>query len=262
MKKLILTILASSFLLSCSSDSASDDSNNPSSNGLLLKTETDYFITPETTTYNYNGYKINTIEESDGSSSSFTYNGDFIIKIENLSEPSTITMNYLNDLLVSENQISASGNTFTNITYNSDGSITENNNDSNGNPISRTIRFYSQGNCVKEEIYTIDNSLATLLFSSIFTYDNKNSPYKNITGLYLCGKPFGMSVNNALSKTSKNADGIVTSVTQFTYQYNSQNYPVSKSRTYIPYTISPGANGGSFPGVPGPSTISNTYTYY
>jgi hypothetical protein len=262
MKKLILTILASSFLLSCSSDSSNDDSNNPSGNGLLLKTETDYFITPTTITYNYNGYKINTIEEPDGSSSSFTYNGDFIIKIENLSEPSTITMNYLNDLLVSENQISASGNTFTNITYNSDGSITENNNDSNGNPISRTIRFYSQGNCIKQESYSSTNGLMTLTGTILSTFDNKNSPYKNITGLYLWCKPLGMNVNNALSITSKNADGIVTSVTQFTYQYNSQNYPVSKSRTYIPYTISPGANGGSFPGVPGPSTISNTYTYY
>ena len=136
MKKLILTIIVSSFLLSCSSDSANEDTNNPTNTSLLVKTATDNFITPETDTYNYNGNKINTIE-SNGSSSTFTYNGDFIIKVEDLSEPSTITMNYLNDLLVSENQISASGNIFTTLTYNSDGSITENDNDSNGNPIRR-----------------------------------------------------------------------------------------------------------------------------
>ena len=276
MKKLILTILASSFLLSCSSDSSNDDSNNPSSNGLLVKTATDI---GGTSTINYNGNKIVNSSSSDGSSSNFTYNGDFIIA-ENTSINNGISglynytsiMSYSNNLLSSYAQNGGSTNysdTYNKTyTYNPDGSITENinsihTNNSSGNTTStvkKYIRFYSQGNCVKAEGYIPVNGVMTLTETRTYTYDTNNFPFKNITGFYAYYHPIGFANNNnKISETHKNAAGLVTKITQTTYQYNSQNYPISMTETITNYTINP-QTGASTPQTP---TVSNTtYTYY
>jgi hypothetical protein len=271
MKKLILTILASSFLLSCSTNSANDDSNNPSSNGLLVKTFTD--SQGLIGTYHYNGNKLTYTSGSDGSTTTLTYNGDLIIKEESTggSRSNNIqTMNYSNNLLISSTEISnstnSSSNYNSNYTYNSDGSITEirtGTNTYNGNTTnssSKNVRFFSQGNCVKEERYSSINGVMTLIETTTYTYDSSNYPLKNITGGYASNSPRNASsVNNPISATSKNASGVITYTNQTTYQYNSQNYPISMAETITNYIPDP-QTGTWTPGTP---TVYNaTFTYY
>ena len=268
MKKLILIILASSFLLSCSSDSSNDDSNNPE-NGLLVKTITYNGVT---TTLNYSGNKATYFLGSDGSTSTFTYNGDLIIKDEKTGGSGSNyirTMNYSNNLLTSStesrNSTSYSSSYNSTYTYNSDGSITEirtGTNTYNGNTTnfnSKDIRFYSQGNCVKIENYTFFDGVYTLNETIIYTYDNKNSPFKNITGLYTAYYPTG-NINNCISQINKNASGEITYTAQTAYQYNAQNFPISETTTETEYTINP-QTGTSTPGTP-QSLSPMIYTYY
>ena len=261
MKKLILTILASSFLLSCSSDSSNDDSNNPSSNGFLVKTITNYGVT---TTLNYSGNKATYFLGSDGSTSTFTYNGDLIIKEEQTggsSLNSIITYNYSNNLLTSSNSTNSSSNYNSTYTYNSDGSITEIRNGNTSNSTEKNVLFYSQGNCVKIENYTFFDGVYTLNETIIYTYDNKNSPFKNITGLYTAYYPTGnINVNNCISQINKNASGEITYTAQTAYQYNAQNFPISETTTETEYTINP-QTGTSTPGTP-QSLSPMIYTYY
>ena len=261
MKKLILTILASSFLLSCSSDSSNDDSNNPSSSGLLVKTITYYGVT---TTLNYSGNKATYFLGSDGSTSTFTYNGDLIIKEEQTggsSLNSIITYNYSNNLLTSSNSTNSSSNYNSTYTYNSDGSITEIRNGNTSNSTEKNVLFYSQGNCVKIENYTFFDGVYTLNETIIYTYDNKNSPFKNITGVYTAYYPTGnVNVNNCISQINKNASGEITYTAQTAYQYNAQNFPISETTTETEYTINP-QTGTSTPGTP-QSLSTIIYTYY
>ncbi len=264
MKKLILTILAGSFLLSCSTDSSNDDSNNPSSNGLLVKT---IINGAGTSTFNYNGNKLVNALSSDGTTTAFTYNGDLIIKDENVN--GFDISNYSNNLLVSNSSNWNSNNTsstfYSTYTYNSDGSITEINTGTStysGNTTSSShkfVRFYSQGNCVKEDSYSSINGVMTLTGTTLSTFDNNNSPYKNITGFYTWQNPQGYSVNNEINRTHKDASGVITRTVQTTYQYNSQNYPISGTTTTTNYTINP-QTGSSTPGTP--SVSNGTFTYY
>ena len=275
MKKLIYTILASSFLLSCSTNSSNDNTNNPSSNGLLVKTIT--YSGGTTSTFNYNGNKVTYISYSDGSTVTFTYNGDLIIKEEATGTGTEgsgrnwiHTMNYSNNILTSStesrNSTSYPFSYNSTYTYNSDGSITEiitGTNTYNGNTTninSKYVRFYSQGNCVKEDSYSSINGVMTLNETTTYTYDSYNFPFKNITGLYANQNPQeAASVNNAISETYKNANGVITKTIQRVCQYNSQNYPISMAETITNYTINP-QTGASTPGAP---TISTpTYTYY
>jgi len=264
MKKLIYTILASLFLLSCSTNSSSDNSNIITDNSLLLKTITN--SSGNTTMMSYNGNKLINCVNSYGSSPVFTYDGNFISKeVDNGGGSSNLvtTLSYNNNLLSSE--ISTFPYTYT-YTYNSDGSITEDKIttiNSSGNPytsIGKVVRYYSMGNCIREENYTQINNVMTHMSTVLYSYDDKNTPEKNILGFYIWKNSQGIiGVNNKVVETHKNASGVITSISQFTYQYNSQNYPITETETYTPYTIS-SSGTSSTPGTSSPSTI--TYTYY
>lgn len=265
MKKLIYTILASLFLLSCSSNSANEDSNNSSGTGLLIKTTTSG---SQTTTFNYNGNKLLSVSMTNGLSSTFTYSGTFIIS-QNTTDSnnpitSNIAFNYSNNLLSSsaENLIinNSSYNYNNTYTYNSDGSITENSTRYNPLPAyNKFIRFYSQGNCIREDHYNTSTGSITFTGSINYSYDTKNLPYKNITGFYAWQNPRGASINNVINKIEKNASGVITKTVQTTYQYNSQNYPISGIETSTNYNFD-SQSGTSTPGTPTTSNI--TFTYY
>jgi hypothetical protein len=90
----------------------------------------------------------------------------------------------------------------------------------NGNLIEdRNIKLYinSQGNIYKQH-YLSDGNIIN------FLYDNKNSPYKNITGY--CNLIF--EFNNVIQISDN------SSTTNYSYQYNGENYPISKFITNIP----------------------------
>ena len=266
MKKLILTLFASAVLVSCSTDSSSD---NPSSGGLLVKTITYNNISFfNQLTYSYNGNKFSGYIDSSGGYGTITYNGNYIINTGDFASNSTylVNYNYANGLLIStttnstyNNSSSTSSSTFV---HNSDGSITENETrTSNTGYVSHSMtkRYYSQGNCIKEENYNTVNSVLTLISISNSTYDTKNFPFKNVTGFYMCQNPQGASINNKISEITTNASGVVSSISQDTYQYNSQDYPISGNSSYTSYLIDP-TTGISVPSTPNISSV--TFTYY
>ena len=262
MKKLILTILASSFILSCSTDSANDNSNNPSTTGMLVKT-----ITREglTTTVNYNGNKVINASSTDGQNQTFTYSGNLITQVEGSGSSIifTQTCSYSNNLMVSDNYIYGSipnqqleSSVYI---YNSNGTITENKTitftdaDPANNYSYLYKQYYSQGNLIKKEYYTFDNSVPALNSTTTYTYDNKNPPYKSITGFLAI---ISNTKNNVISEIKKDSSNIVTESVQYTYQYNSNDYPLNCIKVRTPYST---FGGITIPGAPTTTTLYFTY---
>lgn len=264
MKKLILTIFASTALFSCSTNSSSDNSNSA---GLLPKTIT---FTDGTYTYvqtfSYNGNKLTGWQGSDGGYGITTYDGDFVIQDQTINVNSaynyTENYNYANNLLTSYSSISNSSSTNYVFTNNSDGTITENitSTDNTSGYIYHSMhkRYYSDGNCIKIEYYVDENSIMTLTSTTYYTYDTKNNFRKNGAGwIYLVGTLW--SKNNETGSITKNASGVVTGTSQSIYQYNSQDFPISCNYSNVYYSIDP-ITGISSPG--GTETYTEAYTYY
>ena len=257
MKKLILILSIALLLNSCSSDS---NSNDPASTDvLLLKTITD--DDGDITFFNYNGNKLASITNSTNDIfQTFTYNGNLIIKMELQSPDPTIVgtsfnFNYSNNILTSQTIYSGNflNNTFT-YTYNPDGSVTV------LSDYSMSKRYFSQGNCIKEEYYETNfNNVMTLVRTQTFTYDNKNFYFKSQAGYYGTSNGLGGSLNNEIGSITKNASGVTTRVTNIVYEYNSQDYPINAVQTSTPYTPYPIGNDS----YPGSSTITTkNFTYF
>jgi hypothetical protein len=226
---------------------------------MLVKTVTRDGVT---TTINYNGNKVINSSSTDGQNHTFTYNGDFIIKDECIgSLIFTNTYSYSNNLIVSDNLIfNPSGESYNRTyTHNLDGSITENLTITNpGNFVSSYINklYYLQGNLIKEEVYYIypDNPTPTLSSTTTYTYDNKNTPYRSVTGSLAI---IPNTKNNVISEIKKNSSNIVTESIQYSYQYNSNDYPLDCIRVRTPYSTS---SGITIPGTP--TTTTEYFTYY
>ena len=267
MKKLISTILASSFLLSCSSDSSNDDSNNPSSTGLLLKTVN---YGNGVVTYSYNGNKLTGSINSNGSYGTATYNGDFVSQIADFNPDNT---SYVTNYTYSNNRLSTK-NISTNyanppytenstFTHNVDGSVTENKTRTTSTGVVSQkiyIYYFTSGNLTKKEEF---NSAMTLTHTTTFTYDNKNSYVKNITGFIFLNGLDGFGSTQAHNETgyvkTNNITGNIEETEQITYTYNSQDYPISMINTSTSYYFNPQTNTNT-PSTP--QTYSETYTYY
>ena len=168
-------------------------------------------------------------------------------------------MSSISSIESSTNISNTSNSTYT---YNSDGSITVmstriytspgNTQTTNG----KTINYFSQGNLVRAEYYSITNGINTLIETVTFTYDTNNSPYKNIKGFNVLTNE---NVNNLKSETHKNASNVTTRTVQITYQYNSQNFPTSYTGVITNYTIN-SQTGASTPQTP--ISQNGTITYY
>jgi YD repeat-containing protein len=235
MKK-IICLLSLSFLIlqSCSSDSSSSSpTNNP-----LLKSET---ITDAsdgssyTINYTYNGNKLlKATYSDDGSYDKYYYTGDLITKIEFyddvdfLEQKVTYTYNADNKLVsyVDLNFNSDDGIRET-YTYNPDGTVTVvtyigdtvSQTDLNA---TRTITFLANGEVVSDESVSGSSTLT-------YTYDTKNNPYKNITGMdkisgYADSENVGI-IHNVLTKVQ--TSGTFTYTTNFEYTYNANDYPTT-----------------------------------
>ncbi|CAM3404406.1 hypothetical protein FLLO111716_08515 [Flavobacterium longum] len=225
MKK-ILCFLAIGALALQSCSSSSDDDDNASGVVLLKQTvETDADGSTFTSTATYNGTKINKVTSDGGYVVQFTYTGDLITKVEYklggvLFQKETYTYNGSGQLtsyvmLELEDDYGRKEN----YVYNGDGTISVSY--FNGDTTSQTtsdgtgvITFLPNG-----EVATITTSMGE---SHIYTYDNKNNPFKNVTGY---GKisftdigASGIMHNVVLDQMSFGADEII-------YTYNADNYP-------------------------------------
>jgi hypothetical protein len=223
MKKIIFLISLIFVLYSCSTEDSSEDSNN---NEVVLLKKLEQSNDLDIEYYKYNGTKLNYVSIGDESGQiwrlQFTYSGDLITKtewFENNQPTGEKDVNTYSNNKLSEVRIYSPGailEYIENYTYNSDGTvdiITEGFNGNSGGFVK--IFIDSNNNTIKKDYLGG--------YVKLFEFDNKNNPYKNITGLNKIFSLGGRSVgNNNITKEIMPYGNKL-----FNYQYNSQNYPIS-----------------------------------
>lgn len=239
MKKILCLFSALSMVLisSCSSE---DNESEESVNALPSKiTETiveegesgtlDY-------TFTYDGNKLKQISLSDASKSVYTYTGDVITKIEQYKSGilfSTDDYTYENGKLITKVTTQAFNSSIKEkltFVYNANGTVNANQSEIiDGQEVkydTTTLYTFANGNLISSEYINGERDKVTS------TYDDKKSPFVNITGLKLLldlDTEFDFySSNNSLTSVTVayDSDGEVTSTASVDYKnkYNSSNY--------------------------------------
>jgi len=238
MKRNILVFVILIILFGHSSCSK-DESNSADNSGdvTLVKTIV-YSDYPFMQQYTYDGTKLKKLKTDtsghtgygNGYYLTFTYTGDLITKIE--SYDSNDALNAYVDIKYSNGRILEAKTYAAKLlkakyeyTFNSDGSVDENVtsyfDSSKGNVFDSTRLFFdSTGNLIKTT--NTDNS------STVYTYDEKNNPLKNITGLReaLCLRDLEYAQNNVITMVDYNGT-IQSFKTLRNYQYNAEGFPLS-----------------------------------
>lgn len=233
-----LALACSAFLLILSSCSSSSDSSSSSGNlKLHQQIITNDFGDSNTATYTYNGDKLLRIDNSaDGSYSKVYYTGNLVSKFEDyddtdtMIEKSTYTYNSDNKLAsytyFNYGDDAAEKEVFT---YNANGTISSSYYFSDSASVTPTDLATTRViTLVDGEVYTVvstgdNNSTYT------YTYDTKNNIYKNILGFdklggYADGENLGIMHNIV---TESYQDGGGTQTDNYTYTYNSSNFPIT-----------------------------------
>lgn len=177
--------------------------------------------------YKYEGDKLVefiTTDEHETTRSLVEYTGDFITTIREYSggkEVGKTTFEYENGKLVREVEVGSNslGQTFTErmtFTYNSDGTITQTIN--GGNEYIITI---ANGNYMKD-VHRGE--------TRTYTYDTKNSPFKNVKGLsaLVVQGAYFSNANNLTGEVVELNNGVRT--VAYTYEYNTNNFPTKQMR--------------------------------
>lgn len=227
-------------LTSCSSDSSSSSTSSE----LLLKKE---IVTDPsdgssyTMTYTYNGTNLVKISyDDDDSYDKIYYTGDLITKIEFfddadfLEEKVTYTYNSDNKLssYVSVDYLNDNGEREV-YTYNSDGTVSGVS--YYGDSVTQTTLGTSRTITLSNGEVISEVSTSGSGSSTTYTYDTKNHPYKNIKGFDKIGG-FSDSDNigvthNLLTRVQTN--GSFTNTENYSYTYNSDNYPLTMSSSTL-----------------------------
>lgn len=232
MKKfLTLGALALFLMTSCSSDDSSDSVDNGSTSVLLKKTiATDEDGYEYTTNYNYDGNKLTSVTDSEGSTMNLFYENDLLVKIE-YSENNVVNQRDLltydsNNKLATFNVLDLDEDWAHKMlfTHNTNGTVSVE--DYSGDLTEQNILYgngvvtYNNNNITN---YTV-TSPGGYEVSWVYTFDSKNSPLKNIASFdsfNLAYQEGGQ--NNILSTVNEAYDESATT----TYTYNSDNYPVT-----------------------------------
>lgn len=188
--------------------------------------------------YSYNGNKLLKLTWNDGSSRVIVYSGELITRTEIRDANNNFygeydTMEYSNGKLTTyysySNNILISKNI---IVYNVDGTrtITElyyNYINGSYQGSSKMKQYFDVvGNISKIEYLSQNNTISQ---TETYIYDYMNNPTKNITG-YTNGVWGSRGLVNNLIKKTTSGTGI-NQITNYSYQYNNQNYPVSQFAT-------------------------------
>ncbi len=243
MKTKIMLLSIALLAISCSNDSNTVDPVD--STPILL---TKLMNNGETYVYTYNGSKI--VQEKglvDGDISNFTYTGDLITKIVSTSSngapTSTETFTYdSSNRLIKAEDISGSNSTVTTFNYLSADHVTIIEKHTSGNYVKTYTRdaYLNTDGSVKSYTQTIQATQnGTIVETGTgnlqpIVYDNKNNPFKNVTGLkniQVYNQVDQASEHNVLSyklvnsTTGSGSSGISSDIFTQTYQYNSNNFP-------------------------------------
>jgi len=219
-------IILVTLLFSCSKDNVNDSSNPDSSSILVKKITTTSSNNTNTDVYSYNGNKLTEVHKGNSSEYvKFTYQGDFITRmafyVANNQSGDYTDYFYSNNLLSQSKAYSANVlQAKFDYLHNTDGTIeiTEITYSNGTTYTDKTKEYFdSSGNLIKKEELRYSPPPTT-----IYGYDNKNNPLKNITGWNIC---FPSNINNKIKVNYSNI------IETFSYQYNSQGYPVSCNYT-------------------------------
>ncbi len=241
MKKVFLFLGALSIatISSCSSD---DDSstNPPNTNDVLVKREV-YQQAGEdgfnfTADFNYSGNKLVSVVSNDGYVENYTYTGNLITKVESFLDGEidlTETMTYNTEgQLISYSELFAGDSSATvyNFVYNSDDTVTKS---QVGSGFTTTYTFANG-----ELSQTVQSAGTTYTY----TYDTKNSPFKNITGYAAIADL--TAGDHELHGKARNIMSIVDETHSQNYMtnsfiYNDKGYPTQAKSTAIFYYEDP-----------------------
>lgn len=238
MKKLALACGA--FLLMLSSCSSSSDSSSSSTNDdvLVSKTVETYALDGSvvTSNYTYAGKKIVQETDSDGVVTKFTYTGNLITKIEYFDDSDALEQTEI-FAYNSSNQLTSytrlehfddNGDRETYV-YNANGTVTCTSYDgdllSQDNFYGTSIIYFTNNEVSMIEEYS---DIDILTGTRLYTYDTKNSPFKNIIGFdkiqFIENEAVGIHHNIV---TDNYTDfGVLTTYTT-TYTYNDNNFPLT-----------------------------------
>ncbi|WP_347050687.1 hypothetical protein [Flavobacterium olei] len=225
-------------LTSCSSD---DNSSDPGTANALPTKITETIVENGKSgsldyTFTYDGNKLKQISLSDASKSVYTYTGDLITKVESYKSGvlfSTDVYAYENGKLISKittNAFNATSQEKLTFVYNANGTVNVNQSEIiNKQEIkydTTTLYTFANGNMISSEYYDGVKEKITS------TFDDKKSPFVNITGLKLLldlDNEFDFySTNNALTSVTVTYDGegkvVQTASVDFKNKYNASNF--------------------------------------
>lgn len=243
MKKLLYLFTA--ILLVFTSCSKVDNDSSDSTSSILPKKVTTVYSDGDSDIENmvYNGNKIVSVTEKDGSSAKYTYTGDLITRVDDFDKDGklkyTTDYNYANGKLNTSVEKSAKPNEIyyykTKYMHNADGTVSYDNfrgliSTGVEEEYGSTGKYtFKDGNLFKLEVSNYGTE-----YSSVYKYDTKNNPRKNVLGFSLLLHDENSSVNNVVEKTSTSGSGvdIRTNTTTYTYKYDANNYPTERIATF------------------------------
>ena len=248
MKKIILlfSVTWTIFLSSCS---GSDDENTSTTDILLKKTIETYESGGNMITYTrdftYNGNKLVNvvgIEGNDREEERYTYTGDLITKMESLTgsvvEDTEIYEYNANNQLIKVTATEAGyPSVFRSVyVYNANGTVSVTNytgtaTDQGQQTSTSTISF------INGDVSRVERTSTGSASTRIYRYDDKNNPFKNITGLnkiiFALGDEPGIVHNMVERINEEQSFPQNNSTTTIQYTYNSDNYPVTSSESRL-----------------------------
>ncbi len=255
MKKIFGVISCSLlFLVSCSSEDSSSE-NIPSQDLLLKKiVEGDIVFGGSFKDYTYNGNKLVEINHNNEKSDIYTYTGDLITKIEKYQIYYGGTPDEETELLSTDH-----------FGYNANNQLVQFRTTTPDSEMERVTTYvYNNNNTVTFEQYenypgdepellktgtiTVQDGEITQIqvvkefdsYTDTFTYDSKNSIFKNVLGYdkliftHIIGKQSSLTlVESIIGGISHN----FVNNGEFEYTYNSDNYPVTADQGWMGSTL-------------------------
>lgn len=191
-----------------------------------------------TTIFSYEGNKIVTASNSDGTKISFTYTGNLITKTESFDAKNVVTNTfdyyYTNGkvTLVVQNEKSLTTSYKTTYDYNADGTVSYEFSVINlvtNVYISHQIGKYTfaNGNLIKDEysfIYENSPNAAPGFATEVYEYDTNPNPFTNVLGGGIIVGSMS-SVNNR-TKSTQVVNGITSPNGSISYSYNLDGFPI------------------------------------
>ena len=248
MKKIIY-LISLTFLLLQACSSGDSGSTNTDNNTILVKKTIE--TNPQgiyTNVYEYNGNKIIKVNCSFNNNlirtALYTYSGNLVTEVNIFGNSNNLVQkniyNYNSDSKVASfNELDYLNNigSRATYTYNSNGTISSA--EYEGSLTSQTTLketktiTFSNG-----EVSSLIEQIGTTTKTSNYTYDNKNSPVKNVLSndklSYCVFRTFTSETNHNIIKINKVQSGLSNMVSNFQYTYNSSDYPTLKSSVEYP----------------------------